>query len=116
MMGQGKEKGSFYKNEFKRTINGLRTGKVQIGVGTIQKTGTGHDIPQIDRGFILAPLAGNKQLFEQVLGRFRRICRGKTEAAVYYFWDQLCYPNDKRIISKRYKQTFVWVDKEFLPT
>lgn len=116
MMGQGKEKGNFYKNEFKRTINGLRTGKVQIGVGTIHKMSTGHDIPQIDRGFVLAPLAGNKQLFEQVMGRFRRICKGKTEAAVYYFWDQLCYPSDKRMISKRYKQTFVWVKDQFLPT
>jgi len=101
--------------EFERTVNGLRRRTIQVGVGTIQKSGTGHDIPQIDRGFILVPLAGNKQLFEQVLGRLRRTCEGKKDAVVYYYWDQYCYPADKRKLGKLYPQTFVWVKDQFLP-
>lgn len=101
--------------EFKRTADGLRRGTIKAGIGTIQKGGTGHDIPRLDRVFILSPLANNRQLFEQVIGRIRRTCEGKTDAVCYYFWDRYCYPASKHKLVKLYPgNTYVWVDKEFL--
>lgn len=101
--------------EFQRTVKGLRKRTINAGVGTIQKSGVGHDIKPLDRGFIINPLAKNKQLFEQVLGRLRRTCDGKKDALVYYFWDKNCYPGDKRMICKTHPNTYLWVDDEFLP-
>lgn len=103
------------EREFDRTIAGLKNRTIAAGVGTIGKGGTGHDIPQIDRGFVTVPLAGNKQLFGQVTGRFTRPCEGKTEAVVYYFWDQYCYPHHKNIIRRLYPETYVWIKDQFLP-
>ena len=100
--------------EFHRTVNGLRRRTIQAGVGTIQKSGVGHDIKQLDRGFIINPLAKNEQLFEQVIGRLRRTCDDKQDAVLYYFWDKYCYPNDRRTICKNYPNTYLWVDDEFL--
>jgi superfamily II DNA or RNA helicase len=101
--------------EFKRTVDGLRRGTIRAGVGTIQKGGTGHDIPRIDRAFILCPLANNRQLFEQVIGRIRRTHEGKTDAVCYYFWDTYCYPGSKNKLVRYYPgNVSVWVDKEFL--
>lgn len=101
--------------EFNRTVDGLRRRAIQAGVGTIQKSGVGHDIKPLDRGFIINPLAKNTQLFEQVIGRLRRTCDGKRDAVLYYFWDKYCYPNDRRTICKNYPNTYLWVDDEFLP-
>jgi superfamily II DNA or RNA helicase len=104
------------KAEFKRTKDGLIRGTIQAGIGTIQKGGTGHDIPRIDRAFILAPLANNKQLFEQVIGRIRRPFDGKEDAVCYYFWDKYCYPASKTKLSNLYPgNVYLWVDSEFLP-
>lgn len=101
-------------SEFKRTRDGLLKGTIQVSVGTNQKSGVGHDIPRWDRGFIVTPHAGNVQQYEQINGRLRRPCDGKTDAVTYYFWDPSIYPRHLDIISKRYPHTFVWKNKEFL--
>jgi superfamily II DNA or RNA helicase len=104
-----------YAAEFRATAESLRSRKLNAGVGTIQKVAQGHDIPALDRGFMLTPLAGNRQLFEQFTGRLRRTADGKTEAVLYYFWDERLYGGAKRRIAKLYPgQVQVWVDGEFL--
>lgn len=107
--------GTSHEDEFETTSNSLRERKIRVGVGTIQKITQGHDIPAINRGFILTPLAGNRQQFEQLCGRFRRTCEGKKDAIIYYPWDQNIYPQDKKRLMKRY-QGYVqeFVDGEFV--
>lgn len=108
--------GTEHANEFESTLNGLRNKKVQVGIGTLQKSGTAHDIPTLERAFVLTPLASNKQLFEQLVGRLRRNSPGKTDAICYYFWDAACFPFHLTSIRRMYKEnTYLWVDKEFLP-
>jgi len=101
--------------EFRRTIEYLKDGRLKISVGTIQKSGVGHDIPMWNRGFIVTPLGTNKQLFEQMIGRLRRIHPGKKDAVCYYFWDRLMFPNDAKSIAKNYpKSTYMLVDDSWV--
>jgi len=101
--------------EFDTTANSLRERKINAGIGTIQKIGVGHDIPAWNRGYVLTPLAGNKQGFEQMTGRLRRPFDGKDDAALYYFWDNKLYPSHQRKLSRLYKgHVQVFVDGEFL--
>jgi len=100
--------------EFATTKESLLTRKINAGVGTIQKIGVGHDIPSWDRGFVLTPLAGNKQVFEQMVGRLRRTCPGKEDAALYYFWDNKLYSSHKNKLARIYKHTQIMVDGEWL--
>ena len=77
----------------------------------------GHDIPAIDRGFVVTPLANNKQLLDQFCGRFRRTHPGKKDVIIYYFWDQHLYPGHKSKLAKIYKgHCQILVDGEFLDT
>jgi superfamily II DNA or RNA helicase len=103
--------------EFDDTIEGLKRGTIQGGVGTIQKSGIGLDVPGWNRGFILAPSANNKQNMRQITGRLSRLSTDtqKTEAVCYYFWDQYCYPQNKADLKRLYPQTFIWRNGEFLP-
>jgi len=103
------------KNEFRATRASLRKRLIQAGIGTLQKVTVGHDIHPLDRGFIITPLAQNKQLFDQFIGRLRRPCEGKDNVIIYYMWDQYMYPSHKRKIANLYKgQTQIFVDGEFL--
>lgn len=102
------------KEEFTDTKTNLRQGTFQAGIGTIQKIGQALDIPRWNRGFILTPVAGNKQQLEQVIGRLRRTCENKTEAVAYYFWDELIYPGHKKQIRKLYNNTHIFDGKEFV--
>lgn len=104
-------------DEFETTKEGLQSRKIQFGVGTYQKVATGHDITSLDRGFMLTPIGGNKQLFEQFMGRLRRTDAKKTDVVTYYFWDQSLYPSHKGSIARTYPgKTQVLVDGEFLIT
>jgi superfamily II DNA or RNA helicase len=107
--------GQDYADEFETTKNGLLSRKINVGVGTIQKIGTGHDIPTLDRIFVLAPLAKNKQLFEQMVGRLRRTAEEKESAVLYYFWDDPLFPGVHKRLSKLYPgMAQLLVDGEFL--
>lgn len=90
------------QDEFERTSQSLRERKIRAGVGTIQKITQGHDIPPLNRGFILTPLVNNRQQFEQLSGRFRRTCQDKKDAIIYYFHDVKVYPQDRKLLAKRY--------------
>lgn len=100
--------------EFQTTATSLRTRRIDAGVGTIQKIGVGHDIPAWNRGFVLTPLASNKQKFEQMLGRLRRTCDGKKDAELYYMWDNKIYSHHKRQLARIYPgKVKVFVDGQF---
>jgi hypothetical protein len=107
--------GTEYREEFKTTKNGLRNGTLQAGVGTLQKIGQGLDIPRWDRGYILTPAAGNKQQFEQIVGRLRRTHPDKKDAICYYMYDELIYGYHKKAIKKNYQHVFIYDNGEFLP-
>jgi len=76
---------------FDDTSRGLREGKVQVGIGTIQAIGQGIDVPAVDRGVITTPISGNRQQFNQVRGRICRTTAGKESAVIYYLWDRHVY-------------------------
>lgn len=109
--------GTEYADEFETTKNGLAARRIHAGVGTIQKVATGQDIPALDRVFVLTPLAGNKQLFEQMTGRLRRTANGKDSAVLYYFWDEPLFSGVSKRLAKLYPgKTQMLVDGEFLDT
>ena len=80
--------GDDYGVEFRRTVDGLERGDVRVGVGTIQMIGQGLDLPGVGVGVCATPVAANKQVFMQMLGRFCRTRAGKSAACLYYLWDR----------------------------
>lgn len=78
-------------DEFRRTVEGIKAGKIEIGFGTIQAIGQGLDLPSVSRGVVATPLASNKQFWGQVCGRLCRTAEGKQDAIVYYLWDRAVY-------------------------
>lgn len=83
--------GDEWREEFERTVRGLRAGKLRVGVGTIGAIGQGIDLPSVGRGVVTTPLHSNRQLWGQVRGRMCRRSDGKRDAAVYVLWDQLVF-------------------------
>lgn len=78
--------GDDYSAQFDEAKAALKAGSMNLAVGTIQATGTGIDIPSLSCGIVAAPLATNKQLLEQVRGRFCRPFKNK-KPIVYYLAD-----------------------------
>ena len=79
--------GEDYRREFRKTIAGLESGDVRVGVGTFQAVGQALDMPTVAVGVCMTPIASNRQFFNQVRGRFCRTSVGKTSARLYYLWD-----------------------------
>jgi superfamily II DNA or RNA helicase len=82
--------GAEARREFERTIAGLESGELRVGIGTLQAIGKGLDLPRVGRVVVATPIAGNKQFFGQVRGRACRAPEGKRDAVLYYVWDRLC--------------------------
>ncbi len=79
--------------QFDETIDGLRDRTLQVGVGTFQKLGTGHDVPTVAAGVAATPVHSNKSFMEQVKGRICRTSEGKLNARIYVMWDQHVFAN-----------------------
>ncbi|GAC1475758.1 MAG: hypothetical protein PVSMB8_00830 [Vulcanimicrobiaceae bacterium] len=79
------------QTEYRRTIDGLKAGKIQAGVGTIQALGQGIDLPRVGVGIVATPIAGNRTTVRQVWGRLCRTMVGKTDARLYCLWDRFVY-------------------------
>ncbi len=79
------------KLEFDRTLDGLRSGDVRVGVGTIEAVGTGTDLPTVGVAVATVPIAGNQFLFGQVCGRVCRTSKGKKGAKLVYLMDERIY-------------------------
>lgn len=82
--------------EFDRTVAGLSSGDVDVGVGTYQAFGVGIDVPAIDAVVCATPIAGNQQFFAQVVGRACRATPGKRAAVLYYLHDEALFPQHRR--------------------
>lgn len=76
------------RNEFNRTIDRIKSGELRLAIGTLQASGTGIDLPTLNRGLVLTPIAQNRQFFGQVRGRLCRKAEGKENAVIYYLWDR----------------------------
>lgn len=83
--------GASAAEETARTIEGLRSGEIKFAAGTLQAIGQGIDLPSVDRGIVMTPIANNKPQWTQVRGRFCRIAEGKDDAVMHYIYDQLIF-------------------------
>ena len=75
---------------FAAVKQGMLSGAILAGVGTVQAIGQALDIPAIGRSICGTPVASNKQAVGQIRGR---ICRpseatGKKDAILYYLFDR----------------------------
>ena len=79
--------GNEWKDEADHTEKGLRSGAVQIGIGTgIAEQSI--DIPPLDRGIMTCASADTKMFrFRQMRGRLARPFEGK-DSVLYYLWDR----------------------------
>jgi superfamily II DNA or RNA helicase len=96
--------GTKQEDEFQSTVEALCNRNINAGIGTIQKIAQGLDVPTWDRGFVLTPLASNRQRLEQLFGRLRRTAPGKKDAVVYYLFDQHIYPYHLNTLKKLYRR------------
>jgi len=91
--------GEIDKLERKKILEDMRTKKLQCLIGTTLAD-EGLDIPNLNRLFILTPSAMNDRKIVQQTGRIKRICEGKKDAIVYYFWDHLIFPSHLNKLKK----------------
>jgi superfamily II DNA or RNA helicase len=80
--------GPDFKSEFRRTIAGMKSGRLRAGAGTFQACGTGVDIPGVEIVVAATPVLSNKSKYRQGRGRAMRKPAGKTVARYYAFWDR----------------------------
>lgn len=85
--------GADYRVEFDRSVQGIEAGTIRVGVGTFQAIGQGLDLPSVSVGVCATPIAANRQVFNQVRGRFCRTSDGKETARLYYPWDRKVFGN-----------------------
>ena len=90
--------GAPHKQEFRETVRRMKAGELAVAVGTIQAIGLGLDLPAVDRGVVVTPVASNKQLFNQVRGRLCRKPEGKSQAVLHYLWDERVFLDHARNI------------------
>jgi superfamily II DNA or RNA helicase len=91
--------GAEYRPAYEETKEGLRSGRIQVGVGTVQAVGQGLDFPEVDRGVVAMPIAENRSMLGQVKGRICRMREGK-DAEVSYLWDQAVWPGHLAKLAK----------------
>lgn len=75
--------------QYQATIGQLLARTLQVAVGTFSAVGTGIDLPVVQSGLCATPISAlNRQFFGQVRGRICRTSQGKTEALLYYLFDE----------------------------
>jgi hypothetical protein len=104
---------------FDRTKRGLETGDLQFGVGTYQAMGTGIDIPALDVGVLMHPIANDKKgqpFFRQVRGRMCRKSGEHDESWLYYVWDHSIYGKTPlRNLANWCRRVVVYEGGEWIP-
>ena len=79
---------SKWSHTFDATKDGLKSGRLRVGIGTFEAIGAAIDIPAVSRGVVATPVNNNRQKFGQVRGRLCRANRGgNADAAIYVLWD-----------------------------
>ena len=77
----------------------LLTGDLAVACGTFNAIGQGHNFPVIRSGICGTPISkSNPQFFGQVRGRICRTSEGKTDATLYYLWDNFVFPDQLRVL------------------
>jgi superfamily II DNA or RNA helicase len=76
---------------YEQTVMGLRSLERQVGIGTFGKIALGLDLPAVAAGVIATPCHNNRPMWVQVTGRMSRTAKGKTDAVLWYLWDQHVY-------------------------
>jgi superfamily II DNA or RNA helicase len=80
--------------EFDETRQGILSGLVKAGVGTLQALGKGINVPAVDSGYATTPVTSSTQVWRQVKGR---IVRPKDhDAEMWVAWDR--YVDGDRMI------------------
>jgi superfamily II DNA or RNA helicase len=80
--------------ESDRSVARLKAGENAAAVGTYQAVGTGVDLPKVEIGVCLTPIANSqdgRSQFKQFRGRFARSAKGKGKPRLYYLWDRALY-------------------------
>jgi superfamily II DNA or RNA helicase len=83
--------GPEHKGLLHDTIDGLRSGKIRVGVGT-KVADEGLDIPPLTHVFVTCPVHTNPKRLEQMVGRAARKWHRKKEGVAVYFWDRKIWP------------------------
>lgn len=93
--------GASSSDEFERTLSGMRSGVMQVGIGTYQAVGASIDIPRLAVGVAVTPCGANRQMFGQARGRVCRAPDGKMTARLHVLWDS-------RIFTTHLKNILSW--------
>ena len=78
--------GGMGKRRMNKFVRKLKRRKIRLAVATMQFIKTGASVPPLDLLIITTPI-GSVQDLEQVTGRIRRKCVGKTSAVVAHYVD-----------------------------
>lgn len=101
--------GEEWSAQFTHTVQSLRDGSYQVGCGTFQKLGVGHDIPTVAAGVTVTPVHNNQPFMDQVKGRICRTSSGKENARILVLWDRHVFGDIPLYNLKRWNQTVrVW--------
>lgn len=79
------------KRELQRTIAGLASGRVRVGVGT-SVADEGMDIPALTHVVLTCPVHNHPKRLTQMIGRTARPHEGKKHGTAIYMWDRLMFP------------------------
>lgn len=103
--------------EFASSVKGMRSGQLDLGVGTYQAIGQGLDIKPAAIAVCTTPIHANKQFFGQVRGRICRSSPGKTKAELFYFWDKKVFGVEALHKLARYndRKVVVLSDGQWIP-
>lgn len=108
--------GRDYRDEYKRTKQGMRAGKIRVAVGTYQACGASLDIPSVEVGIAASPCLANRTTFRQGRGRICRKPFGKTVARFYVLWDRHVFGLRHVENAARWNpSTFVWDAEKWVP-
>jgi superfamily II DNA or RNA helicase len=80
------------KDELMRTIAGLQTGSIRVGIGTTVAD-EGLDIPPLTHVICTCPVHQHPKRMEQMVGRTARICGNKEFGTCVYLWDRKIFPH-----------------------
>jgi superfamily II DNA or RNA helicase len=79
------------KTELQKTIAGLQSGKMRVGIGTTVAD-EGMDIPALTHVVLTCPVHSHPKRLEQMIGRTARPFKGKKFGTAIYIWDRLLFP------------------------
>jgi len=86
--------GNDYKDQQADTIDGLRTGRCRVGVGTTVAD-EGLDIPPLTHVLLTCPVHGHPRRMVQQFGRAARPHGDKEFGTAVYFWDRRMWPRER---------------------